>query len=503
MKITDSVASRNEMAPKEFNPDTISLPKIGFPMTIVNSSFACPPELTYAEVVKLIPRIPHLSSANSKATFFAPAEKKPPALYFEYKLPSPIIDQCLLVPYNRSQPRYFTPWRFSRQIQQNNQLSRKNNRSVFVEYNWRNPSAASNQEQKMKEKNEPNSQEKEENHLNEKLLDTEQPKMDTSPADKTESLALCESSPPSMLRCLSVSSMTSEDSAVTFDRSCSPPKLEISSDEYEESEDDESNTDIEQLVDSSSAYESGVEIEKAINDGENLQAEECSQTKLPIKSNVPLTSRLRTHSSSSDSSETEEEEEEEESEDDEDDDEEDDCDESEVSEDDGIVFADEENECVVNGHLDDSEDEDDFIVFGEGSGDEEEEEKDEKREEEIQREEEESEDETDRVRVESAVRRKRYPDKIKPAKSNLKVRFAEVDDICILYDDEDYQMARVSEWEKRATDSIRFRERIANTALVLNPVLAPEHRLKIQEQLKIVTEGNPQKHTCCVVNGRH
>ncbi|CAB3368842.1 Hypothetical predicted protein [Cloeon dipterum] len=437
--------------------------------------------------------IPHLSSATSKAsTFFAPAENKPPALIFEYKLPSPIIDQCLLFRNNRYQQRYFTPWRFSRQIQPNNQLSRKNNRSVFVEYNWRNPPAAPNQEQKMKEKNEPNSQKVEENHLNEKSLDTEQPKMDTSPADKTESLALCESSPPSMLRCLSVSSVSSEDSAVTFDRSCSPTKLEISSDEYEESEDDESNTDNEQLLGSSSAYESGVEIEMAINDGENLQAEECSQTKLPIESNVPLTSRLRTHSSSSDSSETEEEEEEEEEEesddddeDEEEDDEEDDCDESEVSEDDDIVFADEENECVVNGHLDDSEDDDDFIVFDEGSGDEEEEEKDKKQEEEIQREEEESEDETDRVRVESAPRRKRYPDKIKPAKSNLKVRFAEVDDICILYDDEDYQMARVSEWEKRATDSIRFRERIANTALVLNPVLAPEHRLKIQEQLKI------------------
>jgi hypothetical protein len=70
----------------------------------------------------------------------------------------------------------------------------------------------------------------------------------------------------------------------------------------------------------------------------------------------------------------------------------------------------------------------------------------------------------------------------------FQVRFSENDEICPLWDDDDFRKARIGEWEERARDSSRFRARIANCSAVISPILSTEHRLKIQLMLQKLQE---------------
>ena len=51
-----------------------------------------------------------------------------------------------------------------------------------------------------------------------------------------------------------------------------------------------------------------------------------------------------------------------------------------------------------------------------------------------------------------------------------------------------HRIARKSEWEQLARDSVRFRERIASTASVLAPVLDPKHRANVWKRLHCETQ---------------
>jgi Phosphatase-1 catalytic subunit binding region len=71
----------------------------------------------------------------------------------------------------------------------------------------------------------------------------------------------------------------------------------------------------------------------------------------------------------------------------------------------------------------------------------------------------------------------------------LQVRFSEDDQICPLWDDDDFRDARVGQWEEVARDRSRFRARIANCGAVITPILSPDHRLKVQEKIRKFQEN--------------
>ncbi|XP_059479947.1 uncharacterized protein LOC132199330 [Neocloeon triangulifer] len=435
MKFTDTLNThfvpQFAMAPKEF----AALPRVsGASITIVQSNSSlctCPLGRTYAEVVKLIPRISGLSSVPAK-TPTAPASTMPFATSTDKKPPckppiTPNFKFCNFSFTNnkvRLQPPRANLWRSKlfRQEQNNHWKNNKNKSKVLpiANYNWRTPSPVMETPAGICALQVVVSQ----------VLETKLPKPQESPEHKTEKTALRESTKTFRIRCLSESSQASEDSIVTFDRCSGSYESEISSDEYEASEDEETTLSegVEDCTtpENSSGSESETEdsdSDEDMDDGPVLQVGKCDKVHLPLEIEVPPPPRLRSQSQSS-----------------------------------------------LTSDYDESDD--DFIVFAQDSEEEEEEE---------------SEDEADNVQVTPVPHRRRHPERVKPAE--LKVRFADNDEICPLYDDDDCRKARVGEWEERARDSSRFRARIANCATIISPILTPEHRVKIQEKLKRLEEN--------------